>query len=86
MNKTSIVKEETPNKPLNEIKDKNVLQFSVIRRNGSITPFKSIKISNAIKKAFLAQTKVRSNKDDDIKDEKNIHKTVSNLTNKVVAD
>ena len=85
MNKTSIVKEETPNKPLNEIKDKNVLQFSVIRRNGSITPFKSIKISNAIKKAFLAQTKVRNNKDDDIKDEKNIHKTVSNLTNKVVA-
>ena len=36
---------------------KKVLNLSVIRRNGSITPFKATKIANAIKKAFLAQTK-----------------------------
>ena len=30
----------------------NLLSLTVIRRDGSITPFKSDKISNAIKKAF----------------------------------
>ena len=85
MNKTSAVKEGEEEKSLlNENVEKNILQLSVVRRNGSITPFKSNKISNAIKKAFLAQTKVRNNKDHDIKDEENIHKTVSKITNKVV--
>ena len=40
----------------------NLLSLTVVRRDGSITPFKSDKISNAIKKAFLAQTKIRNNK------------------------
>ncbi len=85
MNKTSAVKEGEEEKSLlNKNEEKNILQLSVVRRNGSITPFKSNKISNAIKKAFLAQTKVRNNKDHDIKDEENIHKTVSKITNKVV--
>ncbi len=85
MNKTSAVKEDKEEKSLlNKNVEKNILQLSVIRRNGSITPFKSNKISNAIKKAFLAQTKVRNNKDHDVKDEENIHKTVSKITDKVV--
>ena len=63
----------------------NILSLSVIRRDGSITPFKSDKISNAIKKAFLAQTKIRNNKDKDKEQKDNIHKTVDGLTNKVVA-
>ena len=46
-------------------KDINILSLSVVRRDGSITPFKSDKISNAIKKAFLAQTKIRNNKAED---------------------
>ena len=59
-------------------KDINILSLSVIRRDGSITPFKSDKISNAIKKAFLAQTKIRNNKDKDKDKEQkdNIHRTV----------
>ena len=63
----------------------NILSLSVIRRDGSITPFKSDKISNAIKKAFLAQTKIRNNKDKDNEQTNNIHKTVENLTTKVVS-
>ena len=31
----------------------NLLSLTVVRRDGSITPFKSDKISNAIKKSFL---------------------------------
>ncbi len=73
----------------NTIKDKkkdiNILSLSVVRRDGSITPFKSDKISNAIKKAFLAQTKIRNNKDKDKKQNDNMHRTVEGLTNKVVA-
>ena len=46
---------------------------------------KSDKISNAIKKAFLAQTKIRNNKDKDKEQKDNIHKTVDGLTTKVVA-
>ena len=38
----------------------NLLSLSVVRRDGSITPFKSDKIANAIRKAFLAQTDVRN--------------------------
>jgi len=63
----------------------NLLSLSVIRRDGSITPFKSDKISNAIKKAFLAQTKIRNNKNKEKEQHESIHKTVENLTNKVVA-
>ena len=37
----------------------NLLSLSVVRRDGSITPFKSDKIASAIRKAFLAQTDVR---------------------------
>ena len=53
----------TPNlQPSLENKKINVLNLKVVRRGGSITPFKSEKISNAIKKAFMAQTKIRNNK------------------------
>ena len=62
----------------------NILSLSVVRRDGQITPFKSDKISNAIKKAFLAQTKIRNNKDKDKEQKENIHKTVQSLTDKVV--
>ena len=62
----------------------NILSLSVVRRDGQITPFKSDKISNAIKKAFLAQTKIRNNKDKDKEQKENIHKTVQGLTDKVV--
>ena len=36
----------------NNLGEINILSLSVVRRDGSITPFKSDKISNAIKKAF----------------------------------
>ena len=45
-----------------EEKSVNILTLSVVRRDGAITPFKSDKISSAIKKAFLAQTKIRNDK------------------------
>ena len=63
----------------------NILSLSVIRRDGLITPFKSDKIFNAIKKAFLAQTKIRNNKDKDKEQKENIHKTVEDLTTKVIS-
>ena len=63
----------------------NLLSLSVVRRDGSITPFKSDKIENAIKKAFLAQTKIRNNKSKDKEQEESIHKTVEILTQKVVS-
>ena len=47
---------------ISEEKSVNILTLSVVRRDGAITPFKSEKISNAIKKAFLAQTKIRNDK------------------------
>ena len=43
------------------------------------------KISDAIKKAFLAQTKIRNNKTKDKEQEDSIHKTVESLTHKVVS-
>ena len=64
-------------------KNNKLLNFSVIRRSGSITPFKADKISNAIKKAFLAQTKIKNNVDDE--ENKSIHKNVFRISNKVVA-
>ena len=55
----------------------NLLSLSVVRRDGSITPFKSDKIANAIRKAFLAQT--------DIRDNQEVDKTVNALTETVTA-
>ena len=63
----------------------NLLSLNVVRRDGSISSFKSDKISDAIKKAFLAQTKIRNNKNKDKEQEGSIHKTVASLTHKVVS-
>ena len=63
----------------------NLLSLSVVRRDGSITPFKSDKISNAIKKAFLAQTKIKNNKNQDKEQHDSIHNVVDILTSKVVS-
>ena len=63
----------------------NLLSLNVVRRDGSISSFKSDKISDAIKKAFLAQTKIRNNKNKDKEQEDSIHKTVEDLTHKVVS-
>ena len=71
--------------PIPQNKDVNILSLSVVRRDGSITPFKSEKITNAIKKAFLAQTKIRNNKNLDKEQSDTIHRTVNNLTSKVVS-
>ena len=49
-------------KKITDQKTINLLSLSVVRRDGSIALFKSEKIFNAIKKAFLAQTKIRNNK------------------------
>ena len=62
----------------------NLLSLSVVRRDGSIAPFKSDKIFNAIKKAFLAQTKIRNNKDKDNEQSSSIHQIIDSLTDKVV--
>ena len=62
----------------------NLLSLSVVRRDGSIAQFKSEKIFNAIKKAFLAQTKIRNNKEKDNEQTSSIHKTIESLTDKVV--
>ena len=58
--------ENTENSAKNTVINKkneevNLLSLSVVRRDGSITPFKSDKIANAIRKAFLAQTDIREN-------------------------
>ena len=76
-----------PVSAIKDIKDKsvNLLSLSVVRRDGSITPFKADKISNAIKKAFLAQTKIRNNKNHEKEQTDSIHKTVEGLTHKVVS-
>ena len=63
----------------------NLLNLSVVRRDGSIALFKSEKIFNAIKKAFLAQTKIRNNKDKDNEQTSSIHKIIDLLTIKVVS-
>ena len=68
-----------------EEKSVNILTLSVVRRDGAITPFKSDKISNAIKKAFLAQTKIRNDKNKEKEQQDGIHKTVEALTHKVVS-
>ncbi|PPR47560.1 MAG: Ribonucleoside-diphosphate reductase 1 subunit alpha [Alphaproteobacteria bacterium MarineAlpha5_Bin9] len=70
-------------KPITENKV-DIISLRVVRRDGSIAPFKSEKIFNAIKKAFLAQTKIRNNKNDENKENNNIHKTVNSLTEKII--
>ena len=79
--------DNSPVSAVKDIKDKsvNLLSLSVVRRDGSITPFKADKISNAIKKAFLAQTKIRNNKNHEKEQTDSIHKTVEGLTHKVVS-
>ena len=72
-------------KKIDEEKNINLLNLSVVRRDGSIALFKSEKIFNAIKKAFLAQTKIRNNKDKDSEQNKSIHQNIESLTNKVVS-
>ena len=60
-----LLKEKNPNlQSFSKDTSMGVLNLKVVRRDGSITPFKSEKISNAIKKAFLAQTKIRNNKEE----------------------
>ena len=66
-------------KETEDAKSVNLLSLSVVRRDGSIAPFKSDKIFNAIKKAFLAQTKIRNNKDKDNEQTASIHKTIDDL-------
>ena len=63
----------------------NLLSLSVVRRDGSIALFKSDKIFNAIKKAFLAQTKIRNNKEKDNEQTSSVHQTIDILTNKIVS-
>ena len=73
------------NRIIKENKKVNIISLKVVRRDGSITPFKSEKISNAIKKAFLAQTKIRNNKNQDNEQKENVHRTVMGLSEKVVS-
>ena len=85
-NKSLFLKKNTTHNLESSSKDKkvNILILKVVRRDGSITPFKSEKISNAIKKAFLAQTKIRNNKEENKELKENIHRTVIGLTATVV--
>ena len=55
-----VLKEDlnTISQPSSGDKKVNVLNLKVVRRDGSITPFKSEKISNAIKKAFDIEKKI----------------------------
>ena len=72
-------------KKIENDKNINLLSLTVVRRDGSIAQFKSEKILNAIKKAFLAQTKIRNNKNKDDEQSSSIHQTIDELTNKVVS-
>ncbi len=54
-------------------KSVNLLSLNVVRREGSISAFKADKISDAIKKAFLAQTKIRNSKTKEKEQEDSIH-------------
>ena len=84
MEKTAVLKEKNNNiTQTTTDSNKKIINLSVIKRNGSITPFKAGKIANAIKKAFLAQTKIKNNTNDE--ENKSIHKNVSRISSKVVA-
>ena len=59
-NNAESLENSTKNTVINKQNEEiNLLSLSVVRRDGSITPFKSDKIANAIRKAFLAQTDLR---------------------------
>ena len=61
-NNAENIENSTKNTVVNKQNEEiNLLSLSVVRRDGSITPFKSDKIANAIRKAFLAQTDIRDN-------------------------
>ena len=72
-------------KKITDKKTINLLSLSVVRRDGSIALFKSEKIFNAIKKAFLAQTKIRNNKNKDNEQTASTHQIIDKLTSKVVS-
>ncbi len=77
-NSAETLENSTKNTVINKQNEEiNLLSLSVVRRDGSITPFKSDKIANAIRKAFLAQT--------DLRDSKQIDKSVSELTETVTS-
>ena len=63
----------------------NLFSLSVVRRDGSITPFKSDKIGNAIRKAFLAQTDIRNNEEID-KTVVKLSETVTSALTRRIAD
>ncbi len=63
----------------------NLFSLSVVRRDGSITPFKSDKIGNAIRKAFLAQTDIRNNEEID-KTVIKLSETVTSALTRRIAD
>jgi transcriptional regulator NrdR family protein len=57
INNAESIENSTKNTVVNKQNEEvNLLSLSVVRRDGSITPFKSDKIASAIRKAFLAQT------------------------------
>ena len=85
MNRRNITNNSSVSKKNEQKNNINLLSLSVVRRDGSITPFKSDKIFNAIKKAFLAQTKIRNDKQKDNDQSSGIYKTVEQLKNNVVA-
>ena len=52
-NNAESLENSTKNTVINKQNEEiNLLSLSVVRRDGSITPFKSDKIANAIRKAF----------------------------------
>ena len=63
-----------------------VLNLKAVIRDGSITPFKSEKISNAIKKAFLAQTKIRNNQEQNDQLKENIESINISLNENIISD
>ena len=76
MNRRQMADNSQLSKKIKEQKSINLLSLSVVRRDGSIAPFKSEKILNAIKKAFLAQTKIRNNKNKDSEQAESIHQII----------
>ena len=75
-NNAENIENSTKNTVVNKQNEEiNLLSLSVVRRDGSITPFKSDKIANAIRKAFLAQT--------DIRDNGKIDQTINDITETV---
>ena len=60
MEKTAVLKEKNNNiTQTTTDSNKKIINLSVIKRNGSITPFKADKITNAIKKHFSHKQKLK---------------------------